>query len=104
MKQTIPKSLREKVWIIYCGKKFEHKCIVRWCENIMTPFSFEVGHNIPESKGGTLNIDNLRPICGNCNKSMGDRYTIDEFSNLSTRSHNVFECFRFSKCMDTCQS
>lgn len=103
-KQKIPKALREQVWISYCGKKFEFKCTVKWCETIMTPFTFEVGHNIPESKGGTIDINNLRPICSKCNKSMGDDYTIDEFSKLSSRSHNVFECFRFSKCMDTCQS
>ena len=100
-KATIPKSLREQVWIVYCGRKFEHKCIVKWCENIITPFSFEVGHNIPESKGGKLDIDNLRPICSNCNKSMGNTYTIDEYSALSNRSHNAFNCFKFVKCTDT---
>ncbi len=39
-----------------------------------------MGHNIPESKGGKTTINNLIPICGDCNRSMGDRYTIDEFS------------------------
>jgi len=59
--------------------------MVIWCENILTPFTFEVGHNIPESKGGTTNIDNLRPICSKCNKSMGSQYSIDEFSKLYER-------------------
>ena len=45
-------------------KHFKHKCYV-------TPFTFEVGHNIPESKGG-------------------DSYTIDEFSQRTS------ECFRFN--------
>ena len=64
-----------------CGDKlFKHKCLVTWCENVMTPFQFEVGHNLPESKGGPTELDNLRPICGKCNRSMGDEYTIDEFS------------------------
>ena len=103
-KQKIPKALREQVWITYCGKTFEKKCVIRWCENSMTPFTFEVGHNIPESKGGTLNIENLRPICSKCNKSMGNTYTIDEFSSLSTRSYKVFECFKFSKCTSMYQN
>jgi hypothetical protein len=36
----------------------------------------------------------LRPICSKCNKSMGDDYTIDEFSDISERSTNRWECFR----------
>lgn len=92
----IPKALREQVWMIYCGKTFQHKCFVRWCENMMTPFHFEVGHNIPSSKGGTQALDNLRPVCSNCNKSMSDTYTIDEFSALSSRSSNLWDSFRFT--------
>ena len=97
MKKTIPGALREQVWLLYCGDRhFKHKCLVTWCENIMTPFSFEVGHNIPESKGGPTDINNLRPICSKCNRSMGDDYTIDEFSALSERRHigKLWECFR----------
>jgi len=96
MKKKIPKALREQVWRVYCGETFNKKCNVNWCENIITPFTFETGHNIPESKGGTLDIDNLRPICSNCNKSMGSSYTIDEFSDLSQRSSKLWECFKFT--------
>lgn len=83
MKAKIPLALREQVWLAWCGKRFRHKCLVVWCENIITPFTFEVGHNIPESKGGPTELSNLRPICAKCNRSMGDQYTIDEFSKLS---------------------
>ena len=97
MKKKIPSALREQTWLVYCGNvHFKHKCLVKWCENMLTPFNFEVGHNIPESKGGLLNIDNLRPICGKCNKSMADVYTIDEFSELSSRSTNQWEGFKYS--------
>lgn len=100
MKKTIPGALREQVWLLYCGDRlFKHKCLVEWCENVMTPFNFEVGHNIPESKGGATDLNNLRPICSKCNKSMGDNYTIDEFSSLSERRHvsKMWECFRYTK-------
>ena len=94
-KKKIPLAIREQVWIAYLGDKaFRHKCHVKWCENIITPFTFEVGHNVPESKGGRTSIDNLRPICSKCNKSMGDSYTIEEFSDISDRSKNRWECFR----------
>jgi len=45
----------------------------------MTAFDFHVGHNLPESKGGTLELGNLRPICARCNLSMSDSYTISEW-------------------------
>lgn len=96
-RKKIPKALREHVWIVYCGEKFKHKCIVTWCENIITPFNFDVGHNVPVSKGGENNLNNLRPICSNCNKSMSDTYTIEEFSKLSSRTTNLWECFKFTK-------
>lgn len=79
-KKVISKKLREEVWLKHFGKKFSSKCPIQWCTREISVFAFEVGHNIPESKGGKTTIDNLIPICGECNRSMGDRYTIDEFS------------------------
>lgn len=81
-KAKIPKALREQVWRVTCGDIFESKCPVSWCRNRISVFDFEVGHNIPESKGGTLDIKNLKPICGRCNGSMGNRYTIDQWDKL----------------------
>lgn len=80
-KKVISKKLREEVWLKHFGKTFSSKCPIKWCTREISVFSFEVGHNIPESKGGKTTIDNLIPICGDCNRSMGDRFTIDQFSN-----------------------
>ena len=82
-KANVPKALREQVWIKYIGKKYNSKCYVHWCKNEMDVFNFHIGHNIPESKGGDLSIENLRPICSRCNLSMSNNYTIDEWQNLS---------------------
>ena len=79
---AIPKALREEVWRKYIGTQYESKCTVVWCTNKITPFDYEVGHNIPHSKGGTSSVDNLRPICSRCNKSMSDDYTIDQWNEL----------------------
>ena len=78
-KKKIPKALREQVWINKMGKNFTGTCSISWCENDMSCFNFDCGHNIPESKGGPTNIENLIPICRNCNIGMGNRYTIDEW-------------------------
>lgn len=98
-KAKIPSSLKHAVWLQYNNKMFECKCQVKWCPNIVTPFTFEAGHNVPESKGGGTSIDNLRPICAACNKSMGNKYTIDEFIRAfepksSTKRKGIFCCFQ----------
>ena len=79
-KATIPKALREQVWLKTMKKTFEGKCPVVWCTNTINAFDFQCGHNVPESKGGKTTLDNLIPLCGRCNVSMGDRYTIDEWN------------------------
>ena len=81
-KRKIPAAIREAVWVKHCGRVFEHKCITSWCQNRITAFDFQCGHNIPESKGGTLALTNLYPLCSRCNVSMGDRYTIDEWNAI----------------------
>ena len=81
-KQKIPLALKQAVWINYFGEVYKHKCIVEWCSRVVSCFDFEVGHNKPESKGGTTTLDNLKPICRQCNIGMGNRYTIDEWSCL----------------------
>lgn len=82
-KQRIPKTIRRDVWEKVHGEhNAKGKCYVKWCPRILDKMEFQAGHNIPESKGGTIQLDNLFPICGECNQGMGDRYTIDEWSNM----------------------
>jgi len=83
-KVKIPKALREQVWLKHMGKKFEGKCTVTWCSNTISVFDWEAGHNIPESKGGPTTLSNLQPLCSRCNKSMADKYTIDEWNELGS--------------------
>lgn len=78
-KQPIPKAIREQVWVKYMGKRFCTKCYISWCNNDISVFDFHVGHNIPESKGGKLTVNNLRPICARCNLSMSSNFTIKEW-------------------------
>jgi len=78
----LPKAVREQVWIKNLGKNFESKCYISWCENKINVFNFQVGHDIPRSKGGGDNLKNLKPICPNCNMAMGNRYTIKQWDKL----------------------
>ena len=92
-KVTIPKAIREQCWITVFGKSFEHSCYIPWCKNIISVFDFHVGHDIPESKGGTLDIHNLKPICARCNQSMSDSYTIKEWVQLTKPRKCYSGCF-----------
>lgn len=102
MKDKIPKALREQVWITHIGKQFESKCSVSWCKNTITVFDFQCGHNVPESKGGSTDLLNLKPICSRCNLSMNDSYTIDEWAKLSKPSSKwklflkKYTCFKWN--------
>lgn len=94
-KAKIPKALREQVWITHMGHIFQGKCKIVWCQNRMSVFDFQCGHNIPESKGGKTNISNLIPICSRCNLSMSDQYTIDEWNSRFAPPKNwkrYFKC------------
>ena len=85
IKKNIPKAIREQCWLQTMGKKYESSCYINWCQNNITVFDFHVGHDQPESKGGTLNLNNLKPICSRCNLSMSNNYTIHEWNNLNKK-------------------
>ena len=82
-KAKIPAAVQEAIWITKMGKVFEGKCLTTWCPNIISVFDFHAGHDIPESKGGTISPDNLYPICARCNLSMGDRYTFQQWCAMA---------------------
>lgn len=82
-KAKIPAAVQEAIWITRMGRIFEGKCLTTWCPNIITVFDFHAGHDIPESKGGSIDPGNLYPICARCNQSMGDRYTFQEWCAMA---------------------
>lgn len=42
--------------------------------NLISNESFSAGHILPESKGGMMCIENIMPICAECNSQMGSRH------------------------------
>jgi 5-methylcytosine-specific restriction endonuclease McrA len=81
-KKKIPTALKEQLWIQKCGKVFECECHINWCVNTINVFNFHVGHDIPQSKGGSLELSNLFPICDRCNYSMSNKYSIKKWNKL----------------------
>ena len=70
-KKKIPKNVKTNIWNTYIDANIpRHKCLC--CKkSIILNTEFHVGHVISEFHGGTLEINNLRPICASCNYSMG---------------------------------
>lgn len=78
-RKTIPKSLRDKVWDIYVGKeKGVSKCYC--CDKEIDSKCFDCGHVKSVAHGGLDIVENLKPICSTCNKSMGTQ-NLEEFKN-----------------------
>lgn len=63
LKAPIPPDIRWAVW-----ERDNYTC--KWCG---TRKHLAVDHIIPESKGGTLDLDNLQTLCRSCNSSKGAR-------------------------------
>ena len=69
-KKSIPAALRRLVWHTYIGEdRGRAPC---WCCKLsqISQMSFHCGHVISERNGGDMNVENLRPVCQNCNSSM----------------------------------
>lgn len=79
-RKKIPKAIRTIVWNKYIGAGLTSgRCMC--CRSELISFNnWHCGHVIAESKGGDLNINNLRPICAPCNQSMGTR-SMNEFTS-----------------------
>jgi len=75
--KKIPAKVRNDVWNIYIGDNIaQHKCLC--CKKTtIKNVEFECGHVVAKSKGGGDEIQNLRPICSSCNKSMGTTNMIE---------------------------
>lgn len=69
-KKKIPSGLRKACWDAHSNGQYQMVCMC--CQrNTITPFDFHCGHVVAEAVGGSLSMDNLRPICGRCNIDMG---------------------------------
>lgn len=79
-RKSIPKSLKCLVWNKYIGKELGiGYCYV--CKEEIDSKQFECGHIQSVKDGGINHIDNLLPICGSCNKSMGTQ-NLNAFKKL----------------------
>ena len=77
-KKAIPKALKKIVWDKYIGANIGMtKCMC--CKHqVIRQIEFHCGHVIAEANNGQTSVENLRPICAQCNLSMG-KMNMNEF-------------------------
>ena len=69
-RKAIPKTVKTQLWNkFFTEDNAKGKCQV--CSKEIKMSDFEAGHIIASANGGSDNLDNLTPLCGQCNKSMG---------------------------------
>ena len=72
-KKPIPATIKRLVWNTHIGEEIgKAKCLCCKITDI-TQLSFNCGHIIAEYNGGQMIVSNLKPICQNCNSSMGTK-------------------------------
>ena len=84
-KKAIPKAMKRLVWDTYIGEDVG-KALCTCCNHVyIRQIEFHCGHVIAEACGGQINIDNLRPICAQCNLSMRTM-NMDEFKKMFVKA------------------
>lgn len=78
---TIPSAVKRLCWNINIGEEIGKARCYCCKSTYITQHSFHCGHVISEAKGGKTVVSNLKPICQNCNSSMGTK-NMNDFMKL----------------------
>lgn len=87
-KEKIPASVKNTLWSLYFPNALQGNC--QCCQTeVISKNNFDCGHIISEKDGGSVKLDNLKPVCRSCNSSMSTmnmndfmkKYGFDKISN-----------------------
>ena len=86
-KQTIPKAIREQVWIFYFNRTFKHKCYIPWCRNIIDVF---ISDNAIKPVNSTLSKEiNISSVVGDSGYIGFSSATGARFDNVDIESFSM---------------
>ena len=92
-KEKISTNLKDKVWNTYFENQNKKQCPINNCNKYITKHSFSTGHIVSELNKGNTDINNLYPICSNCNSSMGTKnwkdYDIISYTNILNKQESI---------------
>jgi 5-methylcytosine-specific restriction endonuclease McrA len=79
----LPYSFDYKIRAAFVGEKCPIcGCTMDYSNNLTKP---TIQHNVPISKGGKHELDNISVICASCNKSIINRYVTPELNNAEVK-------------------
>jgi hypothetical protein len=81
-KAKIKHATRVQTWNQYIGTNIGRTLCLMCQRNYITPFEFVCCHVLAESQGGSVSVENLRPLCTWCNLSMGTQH-MKEFARIN---------------------
>ena len=70
-KVGVPKRVKILAWHRWVGEDVARTRCPCCCTAVISMADFEAGHITSEKSGGAATVDNILPICGGCNRSMG---------------------------------
>lgn len=76
---NLTSAIRKSCWLKNIGRSFNGECMTG-CGNLIDVYNYECGHIKSVEDGGLNEITNLKPICSNCNSSMGATNMIEFIS------------------------
>jgi 5-methylcytosine-specific restriction endonuclease McrA len=89
-RKNISGALKRDVWLKYIGNKARSKCFccmkntIFLCSGLHN--TWQAGHIISHNNGGLAEINNLHPICKQCNNAMND----ENWDDYVNRHKNLY--------------
>jgi len=96
----ISKKLRTDVWKKQFKSKKLGQCPIYGCKSIIDQKKFECGHKISVKNGGDTILENLLPICHDCNQAMKSQNYDDYEKNLIYKKSKKCFCCKKAKEID----
>lgn len=90
-KKKIPVQIRANVWNEWIGNSTTGLCFSCRNSKLDNMKNWECGHIISEKDGGDLSINNLRPLCPSCNRSMGARNMKDYVKEFYPKNYKLID-------------
>lgn len=82
-RKQISSKLKKEVWLMYHHTSLTGPCYIGCGKHISFFEGYECGHVISVKNGGPTELENLKPICFDCNRSMGKMNMADFVRNKS---------------------
>ena len=89
LKRSIPAPVRSGVWRKYIGDSMDGACYS--CNKPLSYENWQAGHILAFANGGKETIENLRPLCAQCNTSMGSMHMFDFIKKHNMPGKGAYE-------------